>query len=97
MEVMVHISSADGAAMAVPLMRALTRAGVAWGCFVTNDGVRLLDDGGMIEALDGAMRAVVCESSWEKTGRAAAECPIERGSQTINSAMMAEARRLVSL
>ncbi|HEC90194.1 MAG TPA: hypothetical protein ENI55_00860 [Alphaproteobacteria bacterium] len=97
MDVMVHISSADGAAVAGPLMRALTRAGGAWGCFVTNDGVRLLDDDGIIEAMSGAARAVVCERSWEKTGRAVADCPIEKGSQTINSAMMAEARRLVSL
>jgi hypothetical protein len=101
MEVMVHISSADGAAVAAPLMRALTRAEVAWGCFVTNDGVKLLADDGIIEALGGAARAVVCEHSWEKTrkktGHAAVDCPIERGSQTINSAMMAEARRLVSL
>ncbi len=97
MEVMVHISSGDGIAVAAPLMRALTRAKVAWGCFVTNDGVRLLADDGIIEALGGADRAVVCEHSWEKAGGTAADCPIERGSQTINSTMMAEARRLVSL
>ncbi len=97
MEIMVHISSADGAAVATPLMRALTRAGVAWGCFVTNDGVRLLEDDGIIEALGGAARAVVCEHSWEKAGHAATDSPIERGSQTINSLMMAEAGRLVSL
>ncbi len=97
MEIMVHISSGDGIAVAAPLMRALTRAKVAWGCFLTNDGVRLLDDDGIIEALGGAARAVVCERSWEKAGGAAADCPVERGSQTINSAMMAETRRLVSL
>ena len=90
------ITSKDAVALAPPLMRALNRAGAAWGCFFTNDGVELLSESGTVEALSGAVRAVACESSWERAG-AGGECPIERGSQTINSAMMAEAARLISL
>ncbi len=97
MEIIVHVTSQNALAIATPLMRALTRGGVTWGCFVTNDGVALLRDGDFIEALSGAARAVACEHSWEKVGGTAADCPIERGSQTINSTMMAEAERLVSL
>jgi hypothetical protein len=97
MEVMVHVTSRDAASVAAPLMRALTRGGAPWGCFFTNDGVRMLRDGDFIDALAGAERAVVCEHSWDMAGGTADDCPIERGSQTINSVMMAEAARLVSL
>ncbi len=97
MDIMVHVTTKDAAAVAPPLMRALNRAGVSWGCFVTNDGVVLLREPDFIEALSGATRSVACEHSWEKAGGASADCPIERGSQTINSTMMAEAERLVSL
>ncbi len=97
MEIMVHITSRNAAAVAAPFMRALSRAGVSWGCFVTNDGVALLREDDFIESVSGAARAVACEHSWEKVGGTAADCPIERGSQTINSIMMAEAARLVSL
>ncbi|MBT7943694.1 MAG: hypothetical protein HN719_10100 [Alphaproteobacteria bacterium] len=97
MDVMVHVTSQDGASIAVPLMRALTRAGAVWGCFVTNDGVQLLFDDAFIDTLGGATRSLVCEHSWEKTGQEITECPIDRGSQTINSEMMGDATRLVSL
>lgn len=94
---MVHVTTPEGGPIAIPLMHALTRAGAGWGCFVTNDGVRLLRDDAFVAALAGASRAVVCERSWEKAGGTANDCPIELGSQSINSAMMADAARLVSL
>lgn len=97
MDVMVHVTTPESGPIASPLMRALSRAGIDWGCFVTNDGVRLLRDDAFVTALAGARRAVVCEHSWEKAGGTAPDCPIELGSQTINSAMMADAARLISL
>jgi len=92
---MMHLSSKDGALVALPLMRALTRADVRWGCFITNDGVQLLDNRDVIDALNGATHAAVCEHSWDKAGNG--DCPIEKGSQTTNSLMMTEAARVVSL
>ena len=97
MEIMLHITSRDAGALATALMRALSRAEVSWGCFVTNDGAELLRDSKFTDALGGAGRAVVCEHSWKKLVNAPQNCPVEQGSQTINSTMMAEAERLVSL
>ena len=44
----------------------------------------------------GDARAVVCEESWHRfCGKAS--CPVELGSQTVNSALMGEAKKVVSL
>ena len=96
MDVLLHITTPDSARLAAPLGRALSRAGASWGVFLTNDGVKVLDDAGAAEAFADAARVAVCEHSWDihAAGRA---CPVERGSQTVNSAMMAEADRVVSL
>ena len=96
MDVMLHVTSPEAGVVAIPLMKALGRGGVDWACFVTNDGTELLREEAFVEALQSAGRAVVCEHSWEAFGGSAGDCPIERGSQTINSAMMAEADRVVS-
>lgn len=96
MDVLFHVSHPDAARIATPLARALTSLGGRWACFLTNDGVTILDDPSFREVLTGAERVVVCEHSWDThmTGRA---CPAERGSQTINSALMSEAARVISL
>lgn len=96
MDVLLHITTPGAARIAAPLARAFTAKGATWGCFLTNDGVRSLDDRAFAPALAQAARVAVCEHSWDlhMPGR---ECPVERGSQTINSALMAEARRVVSL
>ncbi len=96
MEILVHVSSAAAAPLARPLVEACGRAGIAWGCFLTNDGVRLLADPGFAAALAGAARAAVCEHSWQ-AHMPGHDCPIELGSQTVNSALMAEAGKVVSL
>ncbi|HVZ52696.1 MAG TPA: hypothetical protein VG986_12065 [Pseudolabrys sp.] len=96
MDVLLHITTPDAARIAAPLARALSAQGASWGCFLTNDGVRSLDDNAFSAVLSKAERVAVCEHSWQlhMTGRL---CPVEQGSQTINSALMADARRVVSL
>lgn len=96
MDVLLHVTTPDAVRIAAPLGRALTAQGASWGCFMTNDGVRALDDAAFATALAGAARVAVCEHSWEQHmhGR---ECPAEQASQTLNSALMAEAGRVVSL
>lgn len=96
MDILLHVTSPDAARVAAPLGRALTAKGAVWGCFLTNEGVRALDDAGFADALKDAARVSVCEHSWQQhmVGRA---CPAEQASQTVNSALMAEARRVVSL
>lgn len=97
MDIMLHITHRGAGAIALGLMRALGRSKVEWGCFVTNDGAELLREAGFVEALAPAARAVVCEHSWQACGGSAGDCPIEKGSQTINSTMMADAEHVVSL
>jgi hypothetical protein len=96
MDLLLHISTADGLRVAEPLAAACDRAGIAWGCFLTGEGVTALGDGGFLAHLTKAQRAVVCEHSWQHH-MADRQCPVELGSQTINCQLMAEAARVVSL
>ena len=94
--VFLHIATPAGGRIGAALARACARAGVTWSCFLTNDGVRALEDPEVVAALKPGSRAAVCEHSWRQHMNGAA-CPVELGSQTINSALMAEAERMVSL
>ena len=96
MDLMLHIAHPDAGPVAAGLAAALNRAGVAWGCFLTNDGVRALKHDGFRAAVKGAARAAVCELSWHRFMGDAA-CPVELGSQTTSSALLAEARRVLAL
>ena len=96
MQMMFHVTTENAAPLVAPLAAACARAGISWGCFFTNDGVKVLADTAFVGVLAGADKAVVCEHSWHQFMGAAA-CPVELGSQTINSAMMAEAEKVVSL
>ncbi|GGD22021.1 hypothetical protein [Sinisalibacter lacisalsi] len=96
MDVLFHITSPDAAPIAAALGRAFSDKGKAWGCFLTNDGVKALVDPAFAAASKNAARVAVCEHSWD-LHMAGLDCPVERGSQTINSALMAEAGRVVSL
>jgi hypothetical protein len=96
MDVLLHITSPDAAATALALGRAFTARGAGWGCFLTNDGVTLAADEDFLAVGRTAERIAVCEHSWDRhmPGR---DCPFERGSQTVNSALVGEAARVVSL
>jgi hypothetical protein len=96
MDVLLHITSPSAAPVAAALGWALTAEGASWGCFLTNDGVQVLGDPDFSTAIDGAARVAVCEHSWD-LHMSGTDCPVERGSQTVNSALMAEATRVVSL
>lgn len=96
MEILLHVTTPQGASVGAQLARACARAGIAWGCFLTNDGVRALADPAFVEAMRPAARIAACEYSWHQhMGKI--PCPVELSSQTINSALMGEARRVVSL
>ena len=58
------------------------------------DDLPLLD--AELQAALADARAVVCEESWHRFCGDAA-CPVELGSQTVNSALMGEAKKVVSL
>lgn len=96
MDVLLHLTTPDAVRIAAPLGRALTKQRARWGCFLTSDGVKALNDVDFIIALQGAERVAVCEHSWDlhMLGK---DCPVEKGSQTINSALMAQAAKVISL
>lgn len=96
MDILFHISTTAGARMLIPLAQACRRAACDFGVFFTHEGVLELDDAALQAALQHASRAVACEESWHRM-RGHLPCPVEAGSQTINSALMGEARRVVSL
>ena len=96
MEILLMLTHPDAGPVAAGLARACDRAGIEWGVFVTNDGVRALADSATAEALGRAPRAIVCQESWSAHMQGA-PCPLTEGSQTNNSALVAEAARVVSL
>ncbi len=95
MEVLFHVTTEGGATLLLPLARACQRGAHAFGAFFTHEGVRGLASPDLQAALRGA-RAVVCEESWHRYC-ADSPCPVELGSQTVNSSLMGHARRVVSL
>ncbi|MBE7421348.1 MAG: hypothetical protein HS110_02670 [Zoogloeaceae bacterium] len=98
MDILFHVTTEAGAQLLAPLARACRRGNHAFAAFFTHEGVRALRDAEVQAALDGARaaRVVVCEESWHRFCADAA-CPVELGSQTVNSALMGEAKRVVSL
>ncbi len=90
------VSTDRGAGPLAGLAAACRRRGARWACFFTNDGVKLLAEEGVRAAMQGAAREVACEHSWERFMGGTA-CPVELGSQTDHSALVARAARVVSL
>ncbi|WP_126444939.1 hypothetical protein [Sulfuricystis multivorans] len=95
MNLLFHVTTAQSGALLVPLVLAARRANASFAAFFTHEGVKTLQNANLVAALAGS-RAVVCEESWHRFCPGLA-CPVENGSQTINSALMAEAERVVSL
>jgi hypothetical protein len=96
MDIVFLVSTAEGGKFLLPLVQSCRRAGCTFGAFFTHEGVLGLKNPALNRALEHAARSVACEESWHRfCGEAL--CPAERGSQTVNSAMMGEARRVVSL
>lgn len=96
MELLFHVSTAAGGRLLFPLLRAARRANCRVGAFFTHDGVLGLRDDSLAAELALVARAVVCEESWHRYC-AGLPCPVEAGSQTANSALMGEAKKVVSL
>lgn len=96
MDILFHVSTAGGGRFLLLLAQGCRRAGCEFGAFFTHEGVLGLKDTALQAALESASQAVVCEESWHRYCGDAA-CPVEQGSQTANSAMMGDARRVVSL
>ncbi|MFN6960868.1 MAG: hypothetical protein ACK4N6_01375 [Rhodocyclaceae bacterium] len=95
MHILFHVTTAASGALLKPLALAARRANASFAAFFTHEGVMNLKDADLLAALEG-YRAVVCEESWQRFCPGL-DCPVEEGSQTINSSLMDEAERVVSL
>ena len=95
MGILFHVGTEAGARLLLPLALACRRGGHVFGVFFTHDGVRGLLSADLQAALHET-RSVVCKESWHRFCDGEI-CPVKLGSQTMNSAMMSEARRVVSL
>ncbi len=96
MEILFVVSTDRGGQILAPLAHACIRKGIAWGCFFTNDGVRLLADSGIRSLMGVANQAIACEHSWQRF-MAGESCPVELGSQTNHSALLATAARVITI
>ncbi len=95
MDILFHVTTEEGARILLPLAQACRRGGHAFGAFFTHEGVLGLLDTGLQAALIDS-RAVVCEKSWRRFCGDAA-CPVLLRGQGTNSALMGEAKKVVSL
>ncbi|MDP2811928.1 MAG: hypothetical protein Q8O34_17450 [Rhodocyclaceae bacterium] len=96
MDILFHVATAAGGRLLYPLLLAARRAGCRSGAFFTHEGVLGLRDADLAAALAQADRVVACEESWHRFCPGLV-CPVEAGSQTSNSALMGEAKKVVSL
>lgn len=96
MELMYVVSSRDAQTLLPPLLRATRRRGAGWSVFFTGEGVAVLRDPELATLVAEAGRAVVCEHSWQRHCDGT-PCPVELGSQTDHSAMIADASKVISL
>ena len=96
MDLLFIISTPEAKPVLLPMAAACRRKGLEWGYFFTNDGVKVLGDQEVVDAVHIAEHAVVCEHSWARF-MGEADCPITLGSQTQNSVMVGTADHIVSL
>ncbi len=95
MNLLFHVTTAASGSFLKPLALAARRANASFAAFFTHEGVMTLKDADLLAALADS-RAVVCEESWHRFCPGL-DCPVENGSQTINSALMSEAEKVISL
>ncbi len=96
MDIVFFVSTPESGHHLASLAKACVRRGVRFACFFTNDGVKALASDDVQHVLTDAEEAVACEHSWAQF-RPNETCPVTLGSQTQNSALVARARRVVSL
>ena len=96
MDLLIHIPTPHSRGVLDHLARACARSGIQWACFLTNDGVKLLEVQSIQKALSAADALIVCKYAWnlDLPGK---ECPAELGSQFDNSHLIGRYRKVISL
>ena len=90
------VTRPDGGRILTNLLRACSRVNQEASCFFTNDGISVLDDPVVLNTVQDAKEAFVCLESWHNF-KGDIESPVEEGSQTQHSRLIAEASTIVSL
>ncbi|MHB1074685.1 hypothetical protein [Thiobacillus sp.] len=96
MKLLIVVSTDLGGSLLAPLASACLRNNIQWGCFFTNDGVKLLGDPALAILIGQAAQQVACEHSWFRF-MGQRKCPVELGSQTNHSAMVGVADNILTL
>ena len=60
MDLLIHIATPHSRGVLAHLAKARARSGIQWACFLTNDGVKLLDVQSIQQALSVADARIVC-------------------------------------
>ena len=95
-DLLVIVSNPESGKILLPLANTCGDAGIGWAVFFTNDGVVTLENENLVKGLGSTSQAVVCQESWDSY-MGGITCPLELGSQTNNSALLADAKRVLSL
>ncbi|MBX2882712.1 MAG: hypothetical protein KTR32_22370 [Granulosicoccus sp.] len=91
------VSTASSAGILKPLLLACARRDCDCQVFLTDEGVRVLEEEALANLLDSlGENAVACHDSWDRYGEGA-KCRVTLGSQTNHSEMAGAAHRIVSL
>ena len=64
MNLLIHIATPHSRGVLDHLARACARSGIKWACFLTNDGVKLLEVQPIQQALSAADALIVCKHAW---------------------------------
>ena len=64
MDLLIHIATPHSRGVLDHLARACARSGIQWACFLTNDGVKLLEVQSIQKALSAADALIVCKHAW---------------------------------
>ena len=96
MDLLIHIATHYSRVVLDLLARACSRSRIQWACFLTNDGVQLLEVQSIQKALSAADALIVCKHAWN-LHLPVKEYPAEFGSQSDNSHLMERCRKVISL
>lgn len=96
MDLLILVTTSGAHSILVPLGQACARQNIRWAAFFTNDGVKNLQDEAVLSAVGSGQTVIACQDSWNHH-LPGVDCPVELGSQTNNSALIAQTEHIVSI
>ena len=96
MNLLLIVSHKNLEAFLCPFISQLVERGIQFQCFFTGEGVLNLEQSELIDLLKKSSSSVVCHQSWQKFFNKTSS-PINEGSQTNLSEMIADQVKVVSL